>query len=63
MYKRSVVYTEVARLKRTRSIEKKLNSRLEQLKPWLVKRGCKEDYVDSETEKVKLIKRTASFQK
>ena len=63
MYKRSVVYTEVARLKRIRSIEKKLNSRLEQLKPWLVKRGYKEDHVDSETEKVKLIKRTASFQK
>ena len=63
MYKRFVVYTEVARLKRIRSIEKKLNSRLEQLKPWLVKRGYKEDHVDSETEKVKLIKRTASFQK
>ena len=63
MYKRSVVYTEVARLKRIRSIEKKLNSRLEQLKPWLVKRGYKEDHVDSKIEKVKLIKRTASFQK
>ena len=36
---------------------------LKQLKPWLVKRGYKEDYVDSENEKVKLVKRTVSFQK
>ena len=30
---------------------------------WLVKRGCKEDHVDSEIETVKLIKKTVSFQK
>ena len=63
MYKRSIAYRQVAKLERICSIEEKLNSRLEQLKPWLVKRGYKEDYVDSEIEKVKLVKRTVSFQK
>ena len=30
---------------------------------WLVKRGYKEDHVDSEIKRVKLIKKTVSFQK
>ena len=30
---------------------------------WLVKREYKEDHVDSEIERVKLIKKTVSFQK
>ena len=51
------------RFKRSYSIEEKLNNRLEKLKQWLVKRGYKEDYVDSEIERVKLVKRTVSFQK
>ena len=45
------------------SIEEKLNNRLQQLKQWLVKLGYKEDHVDSEIERVKLIKRAVSFQK
>ena len=32
------------------------------MKQWLVKRGYKEDYVGSEIERVKLIKKTVSFQ-
>ena len=63
VYKRSIACRQVVRLKRICSIEEKLNSRLEQLKPWLVKRGYKEDHVDSEIERVKLVKRTVSFQK
>ena len=63
MYKKSIAYRQVVRLKRTCSIEEKLKSRLDQLKPWLVKRGYKEDHVDSEIERVKLVKRTVSFQK
>ena len=41
----------------------KLNNRLEQINQWLVKREYKEDNVDSEIERVKLIKKTVSFQK
>ena len=63
VYKRSTVYRQVVRLKRICSIEKKLNSRLEQLKLRIVKHRCKEDHIDSEIEKVKLVKRTVSFQK
>ena len=43
-------------------MEGKLNNHLEQLKFWLVKRGYKEDHVDSEIETVKLV-RTVLFQK
>ena len=42
---------------------KKLNNRSEQLKQFLVKHGYKGDHVDSEIERVKLLKRTVSFQK
>ena len=63
VYKRPTAYRQVVRLKRICSIEKKLNSRLEQLKLRMVKHGCKEDHIDSEIEKVKLVKRTVSFQK
>ena len=57
------VLMQVVRFKRICSTEEKLNNRLEQLKQRLVKRGHKEDHVDSETERVKLVKRTVSFQK
>ena len=49
--------------KRIYSIEEKLNNRLEQLIQFLVKRGYKEDHADSGIERVKLVKRTVSFQK
>ena len=32
------------------------------MKQWLVKRGYKEDHVDSEIERIKLVERTVSFQ-
>ena len=62
VYKWSIAYEQAVRFKRIYSTEEKLNNHLEQLKQWLVKRGCREDHVDSETEKTKLVKRTVSFQ-
>ena len=41
----------------------KLNNHREQLIQFLVKRRYKEDHIDSEIERVKLVKRTVSFQK
>ena len=52
----------VVRFKRICSTEENLNNHLEQLKQWLVKRRHKEDHVDSEIEKIKLVERTVSFQ-
>ena len=63
MYKVSIAWGQFVRFKRICSIEEKLNNRLELLKQWLVKRGYKEDHVDSEIERVKLVKRTVLFQK
>ena len=63
MYKISIAWGQVVKFKRICSIEEKLNNRLEQLIQFLVKRGYKEDHVDSEIERVKLVKRTVSFQK
>ena len=63
MCKVSIAWGQFVRFKRICSIEEKLNNRLELLKQWLVKRGYKEDHVDSEIERVKLVKRTVSFQK
>ena len=63
MYRKSIAYRQVKRFKRICLIDEKLNSRLKHLKLWLVKRGYKEHHVDSEIEKVKLIKRSALFQK
>ena len=63
VYKRSIAYGQIVRFKRICSIEEKFNNRLKQLKQWLVKRGYKEDHVDSEIERVKLVKGTISFQK
>ena len=54
VYKRSIAYEQAVRFKTIYLIEEKLNNRLEQLKQRLVKRGFKEDHVDSETERVKL---------
>ena len=54
VFKRSIAYEQVVRFKTIYLIEEKLNNRLEQLKQMLVKRGFKEDHVDSETERVKL---------
>ena len=53
----------VNRFERIYSIEEKLNNLLEQIDQWLVKRGYKEDHVDSEIERVKSVKRIISFQK
>ena len=53
----------VNRFERIYSIEEKLNNLLEQIGQWLVKRGYKEDHVDSEIERVKSVKRIISFQK
>ena len=63
MYKISIAWGQAVRFKRICSIEEKLNNRLEQLIQFLVKRGYKEDHVDSEIERVKLVKRTVLFQK
>ena len=63
MYKISIAWGQVVKFKRICSIEEKLNNRLEQLKQFLVKCGYKEDHVNSEIERVKLIKKTVSFQK
>ena len=63
VYKISIAWGQVVRFKRICSIEEKLNNRLEQLIQFLVKRGYKEDHVDSEIERVKLVKRTVLFQK
>ena len=61
VYKISIAWGQAVRFKRICSIEEKLNNRLEQLIQFLVKRGYKEDHVDSEIERVKLVKRIASF--
>ena len=45
------------------SIEEKLNNRLKRLIQFLVKREYQEDHVDSEIERVNLVKRIVSFQK
>ena len=43
------------------STKEKLNSHLDQLKRWLLKRGYRQDHVDSEIERIKLVERTVSF--
>ena len=63
MYKISIAWGQVVSFKRICAIEEKLNNRLEQLMQFLVKRGYKEDHVDLETERVKLVKTTVPFQK
>ena len=64
VYKRYIAaYRQVVRFKRIFSIEEKLNNRPEQFKQSLVKLRYKEDHVDSENERVKLVKRIVSFQK
>ena len=62
MYERSIAYGYVERFKRICSIKEKLNSHLEQLKQWLVKRGYREDHVYSKTEWIKLVERTVLYQ-
>ena len=63
MHKRSIVYRQVVRIKRICLIEEKLTNRLEQLRQWSVRRRYKEGHVDSEIERVKLVKTIASFKK
>ena len=63
VYKISIAWGQVVRFKTICLIEEKPNNRLEQLIQVLVKRGYKEDHVDSEIETVKLVKKTGSFQK
>ena len=63
VYKRSIAHQQIVRFKIICSVEEKLNNHLEQLKQWFVKHRYKEDHVDSETERVKLVKRTVLFQK
>ena len=62
MHKRSIVYRQVVRIKRICLIEEKLTNRLEQLRQWSVRRRYKEGHVDSELERVKLVKIIASNQ-
>ena len=62
MHKRSIVYRQVVRIKRICLIEEKLTNRLEQLRQWSVRRRYKEGHVDSELERVKLVKTIASNQ-
>ena len=62
VYKGSIAYGQVVKFKKVCSTEEKLNNHLEQLKQWLVKRGYKEDHVDSEIERIKLVERTVLFQ-
>ena len=62
MHKRSIVYRQVVRIKRICLIEEKLTNRLEQLRQWSVRRRYKEGHVDSEIERVKLVKTIASNQ-
>ena len=62
MHKRSIVYRQVVRIKRMCLIEEKLTNRLEQLRQWSVRRRYKEGHVDSEIERVKLVKTIASNQ-
>ena len=50
MYKISIARGQIVRFKIICSIEEKLNNRVEQLKQFLVKRGYKEDHVDSKIE-------------
>ena len=63
MYKRYIAQGQVVRFKIMCSIEEKLKNRFKQLKQWSVKCGYKDDHVDSEIERLKLVKRTVSFQK
>ena len=63
VHKRCIAYRQVVRFKRICLIEEKLKYLFEQLKKWLAKRGYKEDHVDSEIERVKLVISTVSFQK
>ena len=62
MHKRSIVYRQVVRIKRICLIEEKLTNRLEQLRQRSVRRRYKEGHVDSEIERVKLVKTIASNQ-
>ena len=62
MHKRSIVYRQVVRIKKICLIEEKLTNRLEQLRQWSVRRRYKEGHVDSEIERVKLVKTIASNQ-
>ena len=50
------------RFKIISSIDEKHNNRLKQLKQWPVKLGYKDDYVASEKDRGKLVKKTVSFQ-
>ena len=63
VYKKPIAYGQAVRIKRIYSTEEKLNNRLEQLKQLLLNHGYKEDHVDSETERVKLVERTVLYQK
>ena len=63
VYKRSIACGPAVKIKRIRSTEEKLNNCLEELKQWLVNPGHKENHVDSEIERVKLVERTVLFQK
>ena len=63
VYEKSIAYRQTVRIKRICSTEEKLNKRLQQLKQLLINRGFKEDHVDSQIERVKLVERTVLFQK
>ena len=61
VYKKSITDGQTVKIKRICSTEENLHNCLEQLKQWLVHCRYKEDHVDSEIERVKLVDRTALF--
>ena len=61
MYKGSIAYGQVVGFKRICSTEEKLNNHFEQFKQWLVKHGYRQDHVDSEIERIKLVEKTVWF--
>ena len=42
--------------------QKNLNNHFKQLKQWLAKRGYRQDHVDWEIERIKLVEKTVLFQ-
>ena len=63
LYKKLIAYAHAVRIKRICTTEEKLNNRLKQLKHWLVNHGYKENRLDSEIERLKLVERTVLLQK
>ena len=50
--KRSIIHSQTLRLKRLCSLEKDFKEKLSEMKSWFLKRGCPEQIIDCEMEKV-----------